>query len=194
MQTENREITELVRRAQSFPYGSDGYARAIEELIKASKTIIERIAYQFNWGFEADDVVQEVSIKVFTRLHGFRGDASYLTWLYRIAANYCLQEKRKWARRSVEYYAPGEMVYVLDLNDRSEKRTILGMYIAELRKDLPKKEREMFELRYVRELSIKQVVRLTGLTKAAVKNRTFRMVQQLRARASQLDRQPVKWQ
>lgn len=44
---------------------------------------------------DAEDAAQEVFIKAFRSLHRFRGDASFSSWLYRIAANHCIDLARK---------------------------------------------------------------------------------------------------
>ena len=46
----------------------------------------------------AKDLTQEVFIKLITRLEQFRGDAEFTTWLYRVVANACLDERRKRSR------------------------------------------------------------------------------------------------
>ena len=43
----------------------------------------------------AKDLTQGVFIKLITRLEQFRGDAEFTTWLYRVVANACLDERRK---------------------------------------------------------------------------------------------------
>jgi RNA polymerase sigma-70 factor, ECF subfamily len=43
----------------------------------------------------AKDLTQEVFVKLMTRLEQFRGDAEFTTWLYRVVANSCLDERRK---------------------------------------------------------------------------------------------------
>ena len=50
---------------------------------------------------EADDVVQDIFIKVYRSLNSFKGDSSFYTWLYRIAINLSLNEiRRKKTRRT----------------------------------------------------------------------------------------------
>jgi len=43
---------------------------------------------------EAADLTQEIFLRVFTGLHGFRGTADFSTWLYRVAMNECLRHHR----------------------------------------------------------------------------------------------------
>ena len=59
-----------------------------------------RIAYRLCGNIqEAEDVTQEVFLKVFKELNKFRKTASLLTWLYRITINLCLDKRRKRHRR-----------------------------------------------------------------------------------------------
>ena len=48
-------------------------------------------------GRESGRVTQEVLIKVITKLSTFKGQRTFRTWLYRIAANHVLNMKRRWA-------------------------------------------------------------------------------------------------
>lgn len=48
----------------------------------------------------AEDVTQQVFLKIFTRLEHFRGEAQVTTWLYRITTNACIDEQRKKKRFS----------------------------------------------------------------------------------------------
>src|SRR5438105_5307502 len=56
---------------------------------------------------EAEDVAQEVFVTVFKSVDGFRGEAKFSTWLYRIAANHCKNRMKYLGRRS--YKATGEL-------------------------------------------------------------------------------------
>lgn len=50
---------------------------------------------------EAEDVTQEVFVKVFSKLEGFQGDSAFFTWLYRIAVNTAIDWTSKKKRRPV---------------------------------------------------------------------------------------------
>src|SRR5258705_3550505 len=43
----------------------------------------------------ADDVTQQIFLKLFTAIRQFRGDSEFTTWLYRLVVNACLDERRR---------------------------------------------------------------------------------------------------
>ncbi len=53
----------------------------------------------FAYEEDAEDVLQDIFVKAFEKLERFKGTADFSTWLYRIAINTCLNEKRKGHRR-----------------------------------------------------------------------------------------------
>src|SRR6476659_2856941 len=79
---------ELVERCRS------GDERAFEELVESYKTLVfALIARTVQDGARAEDLAQEVFIRVHRGLPYFRGEARLSTWIYRIVANVCVQEQ-----------------------------------------------------------------------------------------------------
>src|SRR5207244_1864701 len=84
---------------------------------------------------DAEEVTQEVLVKVITRLGQFRGDSAFRTWLYRIAANHVLNMRR----REVESRAPTFAAYAaaldgtpdLDLPDPKTMPVALPLLVEE---------------------------------------------------------------
>ena len=50
---------------------------------------------------DAEDIVQQTFIRVFSSINQFAGDSSFETWLFRIAVNECLQHLRREKRRPI---------------------------------------------------------------------------------------------
>jgi RNA polymerase sigma factor (sigma-70 family) len=84
------EDRELVTRAQ------DGSRHALEQLIRRHQAwiynIVLRMLYYPN---DAEDITQEILIKLTTKLSTFEARSSFRTWLYRIAVNHILNVKRR---------------------------------------------------------------------------------------------------
>jgi len=83
---------ELVTRAV------DGDKAALEQVVRSLQDPIYRLALRMVWHpSDAEDATQEILIRVLTRLASWRGEASLLTWSYRIGVNYLLNLRRKTA-------------------------------------------------------------------------------------------------
>src|SRR6267143_6106998 len=91
---------DLVEQAQK------GSRAALEKLVLRHQAWIYNIAVRMVFQpQDAEEVAQEVLIKVITQLSTFQGKSQFRTWLYRIAANHVLNMKRRWAETRVTTFA-----------------------------------------------------------------------------------------
>ncbi|MFG0290384.1 MAG: RNA polymerase sigma factor, partial [Rhodopirellula sp. JB044] len=82
--------------AQLVCQANDGDRSALEKLILRHQAWIYNIAVRMVFEpQDAEEVTQEVLVKVVTRLSTFRGDSQFRTWLYRITTNHVLSMKRR---------------------------------------------------------------------------------------------------
>jgi RNA polymerase sigma-70 factor (ECF subfamily) len=73
---------------------------AYDELVRAYSTSIFHVAYRMlGDSAEASDIVQEIFLKVFRNIGGFKGEAALKTWIFRIAFSEILNRLRWWKRR-----------------------------------------------------------------------------------------------
>jgi len=80
-----------------------GDLHAFEELVCRYERKIYTLAYRMTGNYhDANDLAQEAFLRAFQSIKGFRGDASFSTWLCRIATNVCRDELRKRYRVSLE--------------------------------------------------------------------------------------------
>src|SRR5688572_14315745 len=87
---DDHEEIELVRRAKT------GDRDSLERLVLRHQAWIYNIAVRMVFQpQDAEEVTQEVLIKVVTRLSTFQGESKFRTWLYRITANHVLNMKRR---------------------------------------------------------------------------------------------------
>jgi RNA polymerase sigma factor (sigma-70 family) len=81
--------------AAAVARAKEGDADAMETVVRALQHDVFRLALRMTAHVQdAEDVTQEVLIKVITRLDSFRGDSSIRTWAYRIAVRHVLDRKR----------------------------------------------------------------------------------------------------
>ena len=97
---------ELVRRAQA------GDVAAFGELVERNRRAVFRAALAaVGSAAEADDVAQEAFVTAFQKLDGFRGEASFKTWLLTITWRKAIDRRKsvsRWMRRLVHPMAAGE--------------------------------------------------------------------------------------
>src|SRR5438034_4390783 len=71
-----------------------------DELVRTYHASMYQVAYRMlGDSAEASDIVQEIFLKVFRNIRGFRGDSSLKTWVFRIALSEVLNRLRWWKRR-----------------------------------------------------------------------------------------------
>ena len=179
------ELVELARQ------GNETASRLLIErnnqrLFRAARSVLR------NDG-EAEDVVQQTYVKAFTALASFRGEASFSTWLTRIALNEAVSRLRR-RKASSELEALDQAVsadaglvslFPLSLAPlpaemeaaRSEMRQLLEAAID----DLPEGFRTVFVLRDVEGLSTEETAEHLKLKPETVKTRLHRARRQLRA-------------
>jgi RNA polymerase sigma factor (sigma-70 family) len=97
---------ELVARA------TKGNRSALEELVLRHQAWVYNIAIRMVFSPpDAEDVTQEVLVKVITKLGTFRGESSFRTWLYRIVANHVLNMRQRSAEaRSLTFASLGAAI------------------------------------------------------------------------------------
>jgi RNA polymerase sigma-70 factor, ECF subfamily len=73
---------------------------AYDELVRSYSATIYHVAYRMLGDpADASDVVQEIFIKIFRNIKGFKGEAALKTWIFRIAFSEILNRLRWWKRR-----------------------------------------------------------------------------------------------
>ncbi len=119
-ETANPEDLELVRRARA------GDVAAFGELVERNRRAVFRAALAaVGSPTEADDVAQEAFITAFRKLNGFRGEASFKTWLLSITWRKAIDRRKsvtRWMQRVVHPVQSGETGEAWDPMDQVEAR------------------------------------------------------------------------
>ena len=111
---------------------------------------------------DAEDVLQEVFIRVYRGWEQFRGESSLSTWIYRIATNESLRLLN--ARKNEEAIAAEEvqeeLMNKLKASDYIDYENELAVKFQEAILSLPEKQRLVFNLRYYDELEYEEISRI----------------------------------
>jgi RNA polymerase sigma-70 factor (ECF subfamily) len=162
---------------------------AIRAIIKANNQRLYRLARGIlRDDAEAEDVVQETYIRLFTHLENFRGDSSLTTWLSRIAINEALGRLRK--RRAttvadVEAQASAQIIQFPQSSDINDPEKTMAQReiqrVVERAVDaLPDPFRLVFIARIMEGMSVEATAELLELNPITVKTRLHRARTMLR--------------
>jgi RNA polymerase sigma-70 factor (ECF subfamily) len=155
---------------------------------KAFELLLEKYTQRVYWHVrrivinheDADDVVQNVFIKVWQKLDGFKAESALFTWLYRIATNEALQflQKKKqqlWVNLD-DVYSNLENELKADMWFNGSKTQLL---LQEAILTLPEKQRLVFNMRYFDELSYEEMSEILNTSQGALKASYYHAVKKI---------------
>lgn len=160
--------------------------RPFGELFRRHRGLVWRVALGFFGNVQdAEDLTQDAFFTAYRKLEQFRGEASFRTWLHRIAANRCKNELRRRSRRLRTVNKPLEEAAVAATNGSPgpEAVTVLGRRLQRLSlaiDAMTPQERRILQLVDLDQTPYKEVAELLGLSLGAVKMRVFRARARLR--------------
>lgn len=170
-----------------------GSFEAYEEVVGLYEKKIFNLAYRMVGNYEdANDLTQEVFVRLYHSIQSFRGDARFSTWLYRIANNVCVDELRRRYRRKVEYL--DEPIGTKDGSVRREIADWAGnpenvLETHELQacvqagiNSLPEEQRTAVILRDIQGFSYEEIAKILNCSLGTVKSRINRGRQSLKER------------
>ena len=126
---------------------------------------------------EADDIVQEVFVRVHRQLGQYRSDGSLEAWLYGITRRAALQMTRTRKRRGRLGRSPAALpardVYTTDPGGRVDRQRAAAV-IHDLFEKLPHRQREIFDLVDLQGLSPTEVAERTGMKPVSIRANLFK--------------------
>ena len=119
----------------------------------------------------AEDIVQDVFVKVIEKPQMFDETRKFSTWVYTVTANACrnaIRDEQNRARLMREHIMPYRSNHV-DIHHRADYR-ILKDCISSVFAELNEKEKNIYLLRFEQELSIKEVAAIMNIPEGSVKS------------------------
>ena len=157
----------LVRAAQ------EGDVRAFEALYRRTSDRVYAVCLRMSGDPDrAVELVQDVFVRVWQKLPGFRGDSQFTTWLHRLTVNLVLQERRSRGRREAREFGTDD----LERYGRSARRAMPGTRVDLERAiaGLPEKARRVLVLRDVEGYKYDEIAQMTGVSLGTVKAQIHR--------------------
>jgi len=161
---EDKEILEKLQSEESKNFAFNQLIRKYQERIywHVRKMVIDHD--------DANDLVQDIFIKVFNNIHKFRVDSQLYTWIYRIATNECLTFLKKKKRR---FFLPiadleGELTNKLEASKHIDGEEVQIKLQKALLK-LPDKQRMVFNMKYFDEMKYEEISEITDTSIGGLK-------------------------
>ena len=164
-----------------------GDVDAFELLISKYKRLIYSTAYRMMGNNEeAEDISQEVFIRIYNSLHRYNPEYKFTTWIMKITSNLCLDYLRK---RKGEAIPLDDGIIIKDDKDTPEEEYLRkenSKVVQQAINRIPDKYREYLILYHYRNLSYQEIMDIKEEPLTLVKNRLYRARQMLKEQLSDL--------
>ena len=167
-----------------------GDHNAFGEIVEIYKDKVFQICFRMLGNRqEAEDLAQEAFVRAYVNIRSFNITMKFSTWLYRIATNLCIDRLRK---KKPDYYLDAEVAGTEGLNMYSQIASDMAKPEEEVESlelqetiqveimKLPEKYRSVIVLKYIEELSLKEISEILDLPVGTVKTRIHRGREALR--------------
>lgn len=151
----------LVRRAQN------GDGEAFAELIGDQYDRIYRTAWRWcGNAHDAEDIAQDVCVRIGKAISGFDGRSAFSSWVYRITLNMVRDWQRAGRRRGAHVDAFAEITPTEEAPSQEDATTSSQLWAAV--RTLPEKQRDAVLLVYAEELNHREAAEIMGIKEATV--------------------------
>ena len=161
-------ISEIFRLLTDSDRRSEGFALLVDSFTEPLYWHLRRMVVVHE---EAEDVLQDVWIKIYSSIETYRGEADGLrSWCYRIATNAALDRLRRKCRwKFVTLDSVGRELVEDLTHEVGELADSVEVGFQQALLALPTKQRLVFNLRYYDELDYSEISRITGISEGACK-------------------------
>ena len=177
----------LVERAQT------GDREAFRTLVERHMWKVYAAAFDMTGNHhDAEDISQDVFLRTFQALAGFRAEAKVSTWLYRTTVNVCIDRRRRKAwrirpsRGSEDDCSAGRELpannEALSNPEAATEQALLQQHLGKALDGLPPRQRAVFVLRHYHDLPLKEIAQCLQVTEGTVKNTLFKAIRRLRTK------------
>ena len=164
-------LSETVKQCQ------EGDAGAMEKVYIAYKSSIFKLTYRFTGDSSlAEDLLQDIFIKIFTSIKKLRSPDAFNSWLYRIAVNTCMSFARKKKRiKEVPLLKEIEDAdFIEDGENHVRQQIVQAMDI------LPPKQKIVFQLHDVQGFTSAEIARIMRSSEGTAKSQLFKARMKIR--------------
>jgi len=170
----------------------DGNQEAFKEIVERHKLLVLNLCLRFTGNKDdADDLAQEVFIRVYQAASNYEIKAAFTTWLYRITVNHCLNYQRR--KKILKFfslshgknskYQNGVRTPEFAINEQPDtefEKKELQQIVHNAIQSLPENQKTVLILYRYHDLSYKEIANVLDITVSAVESRLHRAKENLK--------------
>jgi RNA polymerase sigma-70 factor (ECF subfamily) len=183
---EDRQLIEQIKQ---------GEKEAFRELVEKYKKPLYYYCFRLCRNHaDAEDLSQDVFIKVYQRIEQFREESKIQTWIYRIASNAFIDKKRRkvFLISETDRFDAESQSNTIEIHsqendikpDRQAESSLIQKHIDMAMQKLSEKEKTAFILKHYEGLAIKEIAAIFKTSDGTVKSHLFRAIQKLQSALS----------
>jgi RNA polymerase sigma-70 factor (ECF subfamily) len=185
-QADDRELAAMSAKADMM---------AFSELVKRhQRAVYSIVSRMVDNPMDTDDVVQDVFVLAYRSIGKFRGEASFATWIYRIAVNTAIKHLKKAKLMQTDSIEDSNTGLDLELST-GDGESLTEIIVEEERKkavrdaveSLPEKHRTVVLLRYFEDYSCEEIAKIMGCSVGTVWSRLYYACRRLKEQLKWLE-------
>lgn len=191
----SKKINEMENEQNLVDRFCSGDTTAFQELVERYKKKIYYLAFDITGNHhDAEDISQEVFIKMFRSLKTFRKDAKMSSWLYQITVNTCIDSfrrnspiQKKLMNKLDKENVEANLLMKRDAAEDPEMNTEASQiqtHITEALQKVSPRERSVFVMRHYNDLKMIEVAEILNVSVGTVKSLFHRAIKKLRKELS----------
>lgn len=174
MKGANDDSSLIARCRRELPHQHSAFEALIERYKNKVYTLCYRMVGDRS---DAEDLMQEIFMRVFVALHSFEERAAFSTWLYRVAYNHCLNFLAKRRQDGARTEAYTRETALNSYEESPDMSTALEQALLRLDEE----QRSLLIMKYTLDLEVREIAATLGISQSAVKMRLLRARDELRA-------------
>jgi RNA polymerase sigma factor (sigma-70 family) len=171
----DEELVKLFVLTQNNSFFEELYGRYADKVYRKCLTLVKDTA-------RAEDFTHDIFLKLIVKLGSFKEEARFSTWLYSITYNYCMDQLRVNKKRG-ETSLEDEVDVIdedVDVSVLFEEKDADAKRLHRAIDNLNTEERSILMMKYLDDLSIRDIASVFRITESAVKMRLLRSRESLR--------------
>ena len=187
MTEEERDLANGISLSDSFylkdaiKRGREGDIQALEAIYKHFSRPLFNLAYRYTYNREiAEDLLQDIFLKIFSHLQDIRNEDTFVGWIYRIAINTCysyLRGKKIQLQRTIPL---SEVERTIEGKTHESSDEIVKKSLDNAIHKLPRKMKSIFLLHDVQGFKHKEISRMLGCSTGTSKSQLFKARMKIR--------------